>query len=266
MNQTVDLAYQKWGDKGPSLIILHGLFGMGRNWVRIAKALSQNYQVYLLDLRNHGDSPWHNEWDFDVMSQDVMQFRLTHDIKNPILLGHSLGGKVAMMFAGRYYPSPLKALVVLDISPRAYDSKEHTHIVNALMALDLENLESRSQALEQLKPAIPSERIRQFLLTNLRRNPEGYYWKLNLPVIARQLKQVMGAVKDDFNDDFVFHEAPSLFLKGELSAYIQASDEKLIRKNFPLAQIRTIPNAGHWAHAEAPEAFLSLLKGFLAGL
>lgn len=264
---SVPLHFQKMGESGPEIMIVHGLYGMGRNWLSMAKKLADWCQVYLIDLRNHGESPWHDEWDLDVMSQDLQQFRLAHQIQHPILLGHSLGGKVSMVFAGRYYPTPLKALIVVDVAPKAYDPGYHQHLVQSLLKLELSGLKSRAEALELLEKDIPDKAVRRFLLTNLESYPEGgYQWRMNLPVIAQKLEGALGSVERVFHEPFEFDEAPVLFVRGENSEYISEDDEPLIRSYFPEAEFCAIAGAGHWVHAEQPNAFYDKVSAFIRQL
>ena len=250
------LAYQETGE-GEAIIILHGLFGSSDNWLSVAKELSENYKVYLLDLRNHGDSPHTEEFTYAAMAEDIAEFVQQHQIKDPIVVGHSMGGKTAMRFSVEH-PELLKKLVVVDIAPRYYPP-HHQTILAGLKAIDVENLKSRKEADTVLSEYINELGVRQFLLKNLGRSKGGgYEWKLNLPVIDEKIENIGEALGEDKHFD-----KPTLFINGTTSNYIKKEDEEMIRKIFPNASIQPIEGAGHWVHAEKPEEFLSVLQSFI---
>ena len=250
------LAYQETGE-GEAIIILHGLFGSSDNWLSVAKELSENYKVYLLDLRNHGDSPHTEEFTYAAMAEDIAEFVQQHQIKDPIVVGHSMGGKTAMRFSVEH-PELLKKLVVVDIAPRYYPP-HHQTILAGLKAIDVENLKSRKEADTVLSEYINELGVRQFLLKNLGRSKGGgYEWKLNLPVIDEKIENVGEALGEDKRFD-----KPTLFINGTTSNYIKKEDEEMIRTIFPNASIQPIEGAGHWVHAEKPEEFLSVLQSFI---
>lgn len=250
------LNYREIG-QGQPLLILHGLFGSSDNWLSVAKELANEYKVYLPDLRNHGDSPHSDEFTYAAMAQDLLEFVQEHEIKEPVVIGHSMGGKTAMQFAVSQ-PRLLSKLVVVDIAPRHYPP-HHQEILAGFHSIDVRNIKSRKEADEALQQHIKELGVRQFLLKNLERSPEGgYEWKINLPVIAEKIENVGEALDAESSFD-----KPTLFVKGSRSAYIQEQDEELIYKIFPNATIQTIKGAGHWLHAEKPAAFVNLLKAFL---
>lgn len=242
---------------GEPLILLHGLFGSGDNWFGVAPKLAEKFHIFAPDLRNHGHSPHHVEMDYPLMAADVEKFFAAQKIETAHVIGHSMGGKVAMQFA-LDFPARLKKLVVVDMAPRAY-ARTHDKIFAALLALDLNAFQTRQQIEESLAPEIPSLNLRRFLLKNLGRDErEKFIWKMNLRGVAEnysRLGEVLGA-QNHF-------EKPTLFIRGGKSDYVNAHDETEILKLFPSAEIRTIASADHWVHADAPEEFLRLVLAFL---
>lgn len=254
----MQLYHKKLGE-GQPIVILHGLFGSSDNWLSIGKKLAEEYQVFLVDQRNHGRSPWNEEWNYDVMSDDLHEFILSEQIEKPIIIGHSMGGKTAMNYAVRY-PDNLEKLVVVDISPRSYPI-HHDYILKALLSIDLEELKGRKDADIALESFIADTPTRQFLLKNLYRDDKKKFaWRINLNLINDKIAEVGEALSVDFSGVL---KVPTLFIKGEKSNYIQAKDEQLIQSFFPQATIDSIPNAGHWVHAEASQAFLEAILSFL---
>lgn len=250
------LHFKELGE-GKPLIILHGLFGSLDNWLTIGKELADKYKVYLVDQRNHGNSPHSNDFNYDVMAEDLHQFITDHDIENPIIIGHSMGGKTAMKFALNYTELWDK-LVVVDISPKSYPV-HHDVILDGLSAIDVENIESRKEADDKLGEYVKDFGTRQFLLKNLSRKKEGgFEWKINLDVIKNNI-EIIG----EGMDEQLAIEKDVLFIRGEKSDYIKDKDSILIVQHFPNAAVETIKDAGHWVHAEQPEAFLETLKEFL---
>ncbi len=254
------LNHKKYGTQGQNLVILHGLFGSSDNWMSVAKKLEEEYQIHTLDLRNHGQSPWSDDWDYEVMSEDIQEFIAEQQIKDFVLLGHSLGGKVAMHYACKYgIEDTLQKLLIVDISPRAYPI-HHAQILEALTALDLSQITGRKEADDALKPALPELGVRQFLLKNLeRKEDKGFVWQLNLEVIHQKIANVGIALPSGY----VF-EKPTLFIKGENSNYIHSDELGDLQAHFPKAHLQSIAKAGHWVHAERQEAFLEVIQDFLA--
>ncbi len=250
------LNFKKTG-QGESLIILHGLFGSADNWYSIAKELGNNYTLYLVDLRNHGDSPQSDEWNFKVMTEDLAKMMADEKLDAAHLMGHSMGGKVVMNFALQH-PEKVKKLIVADISPRHYPV-HHQKILEGLNAVDLKQLKSRKEAEDILADYIPEAGIRQFLLKSLGRDDEGkFIWKINLPVITENIENVGEALKGDKTFD-----NPTLFMGGANSDYIGEEDKADISRFFPNSNIIHLKNAGHWLHAEQPEAVIETVKIFL---
>lgn len=249
------LNYKKTG-QGEPLIILHGLFGSADNWLSIAKELEDDFTIYLLDQRNHGDSPQSEEWNFKVMADDLAAFMASQNLEAAYIMGHSMGGKTAMNFALKY-PDKVKKLVVADIAPRYYPP-HHQTILEGLNAIDMENLKSRKEAEDILSNYISIKGIRQFLLKSLGRgNDQKFIWKINLPVITEKIENVGEAIESDRTFD-----KPTLFMRGANSDYIQDKDKPDLEKYFPDYKLITIKNAGHWLHAEQPEAVAKTVKAF----
>lgn len=246
------------GSKGEEIVIIHGLFGSSDNWLSIARVLAQNYKVYLIDQRNHGKSPQSDEWDYMVMAQDLHEFIEQKQIKHPIILGHSMGGKTAMQYACTYFPSKIQKLIVADIAPKSYPL-HHQKILEGLQAIDLQHLQSRKQAEDILGQYVSDISTKAFLLKNLFRNEQNQWqWRINLPVIAEKIANVGEGLLSNLHFD-----EPTLFVRGEKSDYILDEDFELIKYFFPNAQVETIAGAGHWLHAEKPEEFLRIIQEFI---
>jgi pimeloyl-ACP methyl ester carboxylesterase len=253
----VTLFHQRYGEGFP-LVILHGLFGASGNWHTLCRnVFSRRFAVYAVDLRNHGRSPHDDAMSYPLMAGDLLEFLDAQGLPRAHVLGHSLGGKVAMTFA-LTHPERMGRLVVADIAPRAY-GPNHTAIFNALGRLDLATLRSRTEAEAALAPDIPSAPVRQFLLKNLESDPAGgFSWKMNLDALVRHYDTLNAALPVDgiFTGDV-------LFIRGGTSSYVATTDEPEIRRLFPAADIHTLPGVGHWVHAEAPEAFAAAVMDFL---
>jgi esterase len=254
----MDLHYKTFG-QGPPLIILHGLLGSLDNWQSLGKQLAESHTVFLVDQRNHGRSPHHEEIDYALMAEDLREFMEKHWIYEAVLLGHSMGGKTAMRFA-LDHPDMVERLIVVDIAPRAYPP-HHQHIFDALLAIDLSKAESR-QAVEEALVRILNEpaSMPQFLMKNLTREKDGRFrWKMNLPALHRQLGRLMEEIRAEEPCD-----KPALFVRGALSNYVADDDLRDIQALFPRARLETAAGAGHWVHADAPERLLELITDFLA--
>lgn len=252
----MDLASTHTGEGYP-LLLLHGLFGSSGNWASVARDLGSTYTVFALDQRNHGRSPRAAVMSYDAMAEDVLSFMGRRGIARAHLLGHSMGGKTVMRLAQRE-PQRVSRLVVVDIAPGATEAG-HEEIVEALRSVDLSRAATRDDVGRALEGEIPEARVRQFLLTNLRRDHEGrLQWKLNLDAIAANYASLVAPLPDDGRFD-----GPTLFLRGERSRHLRVEDEPVIRHAFPRASFLTVAGAGHWVHADAPEAFLAAVKQFL---
>jgi esterase len=254
----LDLAATELGS-GPPLLILHGLFGSGRNWAAIAKALAETHRVLLVDLRNHGASPWADAMSYPEMAADVLAFIRGKQLGSVALMGHSMGGKAAML-AALAEPARIARLVVVDVAPVPREPALLPY-VQAMGAIDLTRVTRRTEVDPQLAAAVPSPAERAFLLQNLVIEDGKASWRINLPVLERDMPDIAG-----FPEDLpaASYPAPALFVAGAKSDYIRPQDEPAIRRLFPEAEIVRIPGAGHWVHAEAPEAFVAAVKPFLA--
>ena len=240
---------------GQPMIILHGLFGFSDNWQTHAKKFAEYYRVILVDLRNHGHSDWSDEFSYDLMVDDLKE--LCHDLnlKNILMIGHSMGGKVAILFAQKH-KELLDKLVVVDIGIKAYPM-HHQHILAGMHAIDLPKIQLRKEAEEILKQYIDSDGVRQFLLKNLYWKEKGQLaWRMNLSVLEREMENILSALPEK---EVML---PTLFIRGELSNYILDEDIEQLEDQFPDSEIVTIKNAGHWVHAEAPEEFVDSVLGF----
>lgn len=257
----MELHYKEFGS-GPPLIILHGLFGMSDNFVSIAGELSRDYHVFVVDQRNHGRSGHSPVFNFEAMSDDLLEFMDKHKIDTAHLLGHSMGGKTVMQFAFDY-PGRVDGLIVADISPAARNNRDqHQSLIDIMLGLDLSRFSSRVEVARAIEDKIPSFRVRQFLLKNLFwEDKTSLGWRMNLEVLNEKLEEVFRQINASGT-----YDKPSLFLKGELSDYIRSEDEKLIRELFPKATFKTIPGGTHWLHADNPDDFIATVRNFLAGL
>ena len=245
------------GDKGQDLIIIHGLFGMSDNWNTLGKQFSKYCKVQLVDLRNHGRSPHSEDFNYDVMCEDVLEYIEENNIQKPILLGHSLGGKVAMKFAFTY-PDKIEKLIVADIAPRRYDTDFHQNLLNTLYRLPLDNFEKREEIDRVLSETYDDKGMRLFLLKNLyRKENKEFAWRFNIEVLLEKVSNIQEA-------DFVkgICKIPTHFIRGANSNYITSEDELIINKHFSDFSIATIDGAGHWLHAENPERFYNEVIGF----
>lgn len=244
--------------QGKPFIFLHGFLGMGDNWKTLGSKFSElGYETHLIDQRNHGRSFHSDALNYDLMVEDLKAYIDKYQLKEVILLGHSMGGKTAMLFAVEF-PELVEKLIIADISPRYYPA-HHEDILKGLSALDFDILKSRGEADSQLKSYIPDLGTRQFLLKNL-------YWetkeKLALRLNLKALKENVNEVGEALPVHSKF-EKDTLFLRGDRSEYISMQDENIIKTHFPKATIETISNAGHWLHAENPKEFFEAVKQFL---
>jgi esterase len=253
------LHYRKLGE-GQPLIILHGLFGSSDNWQTLGKYFSEKgFAVYMVDQRNHGRSPHSEEWNYKVMSEDLLELINDNHLENVIIIGHSMGGKTAMQFAADHCEKVSK-LVIADIAPRAYRTSQQD-VANALKSVDLDSVSSRKEAEEILSEGINDTGTKQFLLKNLywkEGEKERLAWRFNLDVIARNMDVTIQGLDTDKSC-----EVPALFLRGERSNYITDEDIPSIKNIFPNSEVKTIPSAGHWIHADQPAAFFEAVMEFV---
>jgi esterase len=257
---SLELEYTVVGE-GPPIVILHGLFGSARNWSSFAKSLAETHQVYALDLRNHGTSPWSPAMSYREMAEDVRGFMVRHDLAGAAVLGHSMGGKTAMVLA-LDHGDMVGALCVVDIAPVAYG---HTHLpfIEAMRAVDLGGATRRSQVNEQLKSAIEDPMLRNFLLQNLVLTAGALAWRINLAALAANMDALIGFPSEAEEQRY---GGPSLFAAGAKSDYVRPDNQGVIQRLFPSAEIHVIPEAGHWVHAEQPEALRARVVAFLGAI
>lgn len=256
----MQLHHQSLG-QGQPLILLHGLFGSSDNWGAVAKHFSQHYQVISVDLRNHGKSPHSASQCYADMADDLLELCDTQSLDRIHLLGHSLGGKVAMQFATRH-PDRVEKLIIVDMAMRAY-ADAHMHLIDAMMAIDLSTLQSRSEVDKALSSAIPLVMVRQFLLMNLIKSDtnaseSSLAWRINLAALKANYPNLQQAVCENAH-----YEKSCLFIRGEHSDYVQDADIAQIKTHFTNAQFTSLPT-GHWVHAEQPQAFIEVVDSFLA--
>jgi len=240
---------------GPPLLALHGLFGSHENLGVIARRLADRFSIVSMDLRNHGRSPHGSAMDLPTLAADVAETMDAQGIEAASILGHSLGGKVAMELALNA-GERVRALVVLDIAPVAY-GHQHDDELAAMRRLDPAQLGSRAGADRALAEAIPSAGVRQFLLKNLVRGDDGFAWRIPLDTIAGQYREIAAAPSAGH------YEGPALFLRGGASDYVQAAQEAAVHERFPRARIETVPDTAHWLHVEAPDAVAARIGAFL---
>lgn len=266
------LNFRKLGE-GPSIIILHGLYGSSDNWISIGRELADNFEVFIIDHRNHGSSPHTQDHNYELLKEDLQEFMDQQSIEKATLLGHSMGGKTAIFFAVDY-PEKVENLIVVDISPRSYKlpdqpaphTVDHLNIIQAMINVDFSKVENRMDVDMMLADTIKSQRIRQFLLKNVKRKDKtSFCWKLNLETLHDSMRDILDGIDPSLvNKGNGITGFPVLFIKGENSDYISEPDYPVIQQLFPAAEIVTIPNAGHWLHAEQTELFLKNVKYFLA--
>jgi pimeloyl-ACP methyl ester carboxylesterase len=268
------LALRQVGDAGPRVVFVHGLFGQGKNWTTIARGLSDRHRVTLLDLPNHGHSPWTDRVDYLDMAE-LVATELEHLGEPVTLVGHSMGGKVAMQLALRR-PELLRALVVVDVAPVSYpptggrtddpdeEASPFAAYIEAMRAMDLDAVQTRDDADAALRTAVPSRMVRSFLLQSLVREGSGadggWRWRLNLELLERDLGELRGFPDPPPGASF---DGPVLWIAGANSAYVLPGDRPHMDALFPATRLVRIKNAGHWVHSEQPEIFLETLRRFL---
>ena len=247
-----------YGDQGPHLIIIHGLFGMSDNWNTLGKKFAQYYKVHLVDLRNHGRSPHSLDFNYEVMSEDLYDYMQDHNILKANILGHSLGGKVAMKYAFTHNEK-VEKLLIADISPRSYNTDFHENLLKILYRLPLEDFNRREEIDEALSESFEDRGMRLFLMKNLYRNEEKQFaWRFNIDVLLEKVSNIQTA-------DFIQGNCsiPTHFLKAGNSNYITEEDELIIHKHFTNFSISTIEGVGHWLHAEEPDVFYNEVIKFI---
>ena len=244
------MLYSKIEGEGKPLLIIHGYLGMSDNWKTLAtQFVSEGFQTHALDLRNHGRSFHSDEFTYEAMVQDILEYCQGNNLDKVSIIGHSMGGKLAMFFASKY-PEMIDKLIIADIGPKYY-RPHHQDIMEGLNAVDFSKKPERSEVEELLKPHIPDFGTRQFLMKSLYWVEPGQLgFRFNLPVFNENIENIGEALPE--NATF---EKPTLFLRGEKSNYIKDEDFGTIKKHFPNSEIKTIANAGHWLHAENPKDF-----------
>lgn len=257
------LFFRKYGE-GQPIIIIHGLFGQSDNWNVFGKQFAEKgFSVYLVDARNHGLSPHNDEWNYQAMSDDILELINDNNLSDVIVLGHSMGGKIAMQFALQH-PNLLSKLIVADIAPRYYPP-HHQVIIEALNAVDLKAIKTRSEAEAVLSKYIHDFGTKQFLLKNLfwqdnlnDAAKSAFAWRFNLPVIERNILKIGQEITSD-----TACTTPSLFIRGAKSEYVSNDDFESIKELFPYSIIETLDGAGHWVHVDKPKEFFNLASGFI---
>lgn len=255
----MELSSREYGEAGrPPIVILHGLLGSSRNWQSAAQDLAGDFHAHCLDLRNHGESPWATPHSFDAMAGDVVEWMERRLDARPVLVGHSMGGKVAMKIACEN-PERIRKLVIVDIVPKTYP-KTHDNEFAGMRAVDLQTLATRADAEAALEPHVPDWALRKFLLTNLIRDESGsgFRWQINLDAIEPQLCELE---KSPLREDQRY-EGDTLFAMGGKSSYFSKDDIPLVRRHFPASAIEVIADSGHNPHFERRERFVEILRSF----
>ncbi len=242
---------------GAPVIVLHGLFGRRRNWQGIQKQLARDSRIVTADMRNHGDSPWQDTMTYDDMAEDIAHLIDTLDAGPATVIGHSMGGKAAMVLALRF-PDLVKGMMVLDIAPVDY-THDYTPYIEAMRAVPLDALSRRSEADTHLKDAIADPGIRAFLLQNLTQDDDGIRWQVNLDAIDRD----MGAILGFETRDTPPFDGPVTFLAGGASDYVNEDHHEEIARLFPAVDHETVDGAGHWVHAEKPAEVMDAMRSFI---
>lgn len=252
------LAYREFGT-GQPLIILHGLFGQSDNWNSLAKRFAeQGLRVFTIDQRNHGLSPHSDIWTYQAMAEDLKEFIETHQLENPILMGHSMGGKTVMFFE-MLFPGIADKIIVADIAPKAYEP-HHDAVLKALNAVDFSDINTRKDAENILGEYITDFGTKQFLLKNIywkEDETKQMAWRFNLKTVTNEYNNVGVSIPDGSSN------VSALFVRGEKSDYVLDADLAEIKKHFPNFKLETVANSGHWVHAEQPEAFFNCVMGFV---
>ncbi len=252
------LFFREYGAGSP-VIILHGLFGLSDNWVTFGRRLGETRHVIIPDLRNHGQSPSSEVFDFPSLAQDIRELMKDREITCTDVIGHSLGGKTAAMLA-LDSPDLIRKLVVVDISLRRYtDTHQHLHLIHAMKKVNISKAVSRLEVEKQLAVFVPSMKLRQFLLKSLYwKDKQTLAWRIHFSGIEKSLPEIFGEIATDKT-----FSGPALFIQGGLSDYIKNEDLPEIHKHFPEALVKTIPGASHWVHADEPELFYRIVTDFL---
>jgi esterase len=254
---SMKLAFETVGD-GPPVVILHGLFGSGRNWAPIAKALAPHYKVYLPDARNHGASPWAEAMSYPDMALDVLALIDSERLQRPVVIGHSMGGKTAMALA-LAHPHAISGIAVVDIAPEPY-ADQFSPYVAAMRGLDVAAATSRKDVRQALATRLGGEAPVDFLMQNLQRHDERFDWRINLMATAVCMRDLCNFPEQLLRQHY---PGPALFVSGEHSDYVRPESRAGIVRLFPRAALQQVADAGHWVHADEPEALLRALQRWL---
>jgi esterase len=252
----MELFFRKIGE-GQPLVFLHGVFGSSDNLFTVSKAIAEaGYAVYTLDARNHGLSPRDNTFNYEVMADDLNDFLLQNQLQNPIIMGHSMGGKTTMAFSQKY--DNFSKLIIIDIAPRFYPT-HHNHIINGLAAIKLEILKSRKEAEEIFSKYVSDFGERQFILKNLYRTESGGFdWRINIPVISEN----MYLIGEEINLEKQVNQK-TLLMRGSESSYVSDEDFEVFKEKYPNVILENIEGANHWVHATKPKEFVDAIIKFL---
>lgn len=252
----MQLYFKKFSELGEPVVILHGLFGNNGNWASFARDLAEYYQIYGMDLRNHGRSSWSDDHGYSALAEDVLETLDAIGLPQINLIGHSMGGKVAMQLA-LDHPERIHKLVVVDMAPVTYP-KGDDPALQAMLGVDFDRAGSRKEISAAMAKMVQPQAVIDFLLTNLQRGKDGrYFWRCNIAVLAEQLTEIKGwaAQTSAFGGS-------ALFVRGGESDYVLPEYTETINAQFPQAQITTIEGAGHWLHSEKPEAFFEIIQAY----
>lgn len=251
--------------KSKNIIILHGLYGASDNWVGIAKGISKEFSVFIPDHRNHGNSPHSNEFSYDCLVDDLNKFIENNKIENPIIIGHSMGGKVAMNYNSKH-PNMINKLIIIDIAPKKYSSKAkpdfHKKVLEIISKLDLNNYKNRIELKEEIEKHVTDKRHLHLILKNIRLTDSGFEWKINIKAISAQLNNIL---HETFTSSLSKNTSivETLFIKGENSDYIIESDFEKIKNIYPNVEFVIIKDSTHWLHAEQPQILINEINAFI---
>lgn len=249
-----------YGDHGSRIVFCHGLFGQGRNWTQHAKALAADHRVLLVDMPDHGRSPWSERFDFVTAASQVAELLSADD--PVVLVGHSMGGKTAMVLALRH-PELVERLCVVDVAPVAYQhAAEFVRYIDAMLAIDLGSLRDRGDADAALQEAVPNAGVRGFLLQNLRREGDKWHWQPNLHLLRAEIDEVGGWPAAALEGTAPY-DGPVLWIGGSESRYVLDDYSAAMERYFPRVRRVTVKGAGHWVHSEQPAVFLEVLRRFV---
>jgi len=254
---SMELAFEALGS-GPPVVVLHGLFGAGRNWTHVAQSLGADYRVYLPDARNHGASPWAESMSYAEMARDVLALIERERLQRPIVVGHSMGGKTAMALA-LSHPHAIGGMAAIDIAPESY-TDQFSSYVSAMRSLDVAGAVTRREIREALAGSLSAQAPVDFLMQNLRRHNDRFDWRLNLLATSLCMRELC-AFPESLRD--ARYDGPTLFIAGQESDYVRPASQAGIRALFPQAEFEGVADAGHWVHADQPAALLCGLRDWL---